>query len=620
MKEYALLGEHIEGYHVTAELGLSSPCRSFIGERCTPTASSECVVIKLWPTVKDRTHKKTESVLQELAQLQQLSHPHILPILSVGLYRDVLYSLTEYVALGSLDTLLQCKTIRHPLQEEYAFSLLAQIGQALHYAHRQKIVHGRLKPYNVLLKPGDQVVISDFQPQTLLSSEKAGLTVPSDLSMYLAPEQLSGETTPKSDQYALGCLAYEMLTGTKVFMIPSTNMPGKYYKTKSLIPPRHLNPALSPQTEQAILKALSKDPAQRYKDIPAFLAALEPSATAGEKQQEMAAIPVIPIMGTNDVNTGETKSHPREGAEAQQARSARKTFPFLPSRQGSGKSRKQGLIVITLCLLAFVIEARLLGDFVFSHPSPIASVYSSISASVTATHITPTSLPSHRTPTVQPTHASVHITPTSLPSYRTPIVQPTHASAHIIPTRLVEVPLSALFNNKGAGSRAGEANFDGNGYSYPDDQLPSGSSINVNGVPYQFPIIASGINDNIMVYDQTIPLTPGQYRQANFLVTSIWGPVTGTLTVLYTDGSSSTIHLTVPDWIDDSNKASNITDALQTSYRYSSYSKSARISYIYAATVLLDPTRTAKALVLPSQLTGMKSTSQLHVFALTMLP
>jgi serine/threonine protein kinase len=649
VKEYELPGKTIEGYQVTAELGFSSACRSFLGERISPTTPHERVVIKLWSVAKMLTHKESESLLQELARLQQLKHPYLLPILSTGLYKDVPYSLTEYVASGSLDHLLQRKFLGQPLPEEQALSLIAQLGQTLHYAHQQQIVHGRLKPHNVLLKTSDSVLVTDFQPQTLLSSEKAGLAHPSDLSMYLAPEQLAGKTTPKSDQYALGCLAYEMLTGTKVFMVPSVNTPGKYYKTKALILPRQLNLALSLQTEEAILKALSREPAQRFEDLPAFLTALDLSATTSEeKQQEKRATALTPpktaspvlsamqteasdqlhsmttmhAIETNNADKEKTVSHPKEVAETQQASKTRGTFPFPPTSQRQSNIRKRVLAVI-LCLLSFIIGAGALADLLLPHPSPTVSMRASTPTSIPATSVAATPSPSginiplHHTPTVQhtviPTPTSENMLPTPIPPLApTPTPTPT--------TTLAQVSLSALFNNRGAGNWPGDADFDGASYSYPAEQLPSGSSITINGVPYQFPTLASGTNDNINAFGQTIPLPSGHYHQAAFLMSSIWGPVTGTLTIQYTDGSSSTTNLAVPDWINDSNKASNVADAWLTSYRYSQSGKNQHISYIYAITVSLDSTRTANALVLPSQLSGFKSTCQLHVFALTVLP
>ena len=321
------------------------------------------------------------------------------------------------------------------------------------------------------------------------------------------------------------------------------------------------------------------------------------------------------VIGTNDAHTGKTESHPREVTEAQLAKRAQRTVSFPPTRQGQSTARKRGLAII-LCLLAIISGTGALAELSLSHPSPTVSMRSSTPISVPATPSS-ISLPSYSTPTVHhtviPTPTSENILPTPTPTLApTPTPTPT--------TTLAQVSLSALFNNRGAGNWPGDADFDGAGYSYPADQLPSGSSITINGVPYQFPTLAPGTNDNINAFGQTIPLPSGHYHQAAFLMSSIWGPVTGTLTIQYSDGSSSTADLTIPDWINNSNKPSNVADAWLTSYRYSQSGKSQHISYIYAITVPLDSTRTAKALVLPSQLSGFKSTCQLHVFALTVLP
>jgi alpha-L-fucosidase len=183
-----------------------------------------------------------------------------------------------------------------------------------------------------------------------------------------------------------------------------------------------------------------------------------------------------------------------------------------------------------------------------------------------------------------------------------------------IPTStLTQVALSAFFNNKGIGSTPGGANFDGSGYSYPASQLPSGGSITVNGVPYQFPSSSSG-NDNVIAAGQTIGLTVGHYQQANLLMAASWGPVSGTVTIEYSDGSTSSANVSVADW------CAGPANGLQAPYRYGPNTIYQNTAYIYAITIAMDPTRTARALVLPGQVSGPYQTGRLHVFALTVVP
>jgi serine/threonine protein kinase len=462
-------GDVIEGYRLARELGMSFAGRSFLGERISPTASHERVVIQLWDATDQQAQQQAESILRKLTRLQPMDQTHILPILSVGIHEGVLYSITEFLSCESLSDLLQRNPSGQPLPEEQALSLLAQLGQALHSAHQQQIVHGRLNPHNVLLKTDNQVLLTNFHLSPLLPLDQTGITDPSDLSIYLAPEQSSGDTDARSDQYALGCLAYEMLTGAKVFMVSSVNTPGKYYKTKALIMPRQLNPALSEQVEEAILKALSKDPTQRFEDIPAFLNVLGLSSTAAEmkgKQKRITATdpmrPLIPILPK-----GPNGDLPTEDSQVQQAQRA---FPLPTRRQGGRKKRWKQVLTVILCLLAIAVEVGMMANLRFPH---IPTTVNKVSAKLTtASKATPKASPSsqrqHPQPSVQPgvTPSSIatQINPTSVAT-QTPTPTPSTQQAPASP------PVGYWKFDEGSGTTAADSSS--NGYTA---QLQSGAS------------------------------------------------------------------------------------------------------------------------------------------------
>ena len=278
-----LRNENIEGYRIVARPGSPIFSSTFLGESLSPTASYQRVIFKLLSTLRAHTPQQQQDILDKLAPLQQLKHPHILPILAVGFHKDAPYIMTRYLPAGSLYARFQRRPPGQPTPMEDAIRTLAQIGQAIHYAHQQQVIHGYLKPQNILFTLLDDVLVTGFHQHALLLSDEADDTQSLDLSIYLAPEQLVGQTSEKSDQYALGCIAYALFTGSKAFMVPSVKTPGTYYKTRSLISPRRLNATLPPYIEEAILKAMSREPDQRYRDISAFLAALRISPTAGNK-------------------------------------------------------------------------------------------------------------------------------------------------------------------------------------------------------------------------------------------------------------------------------------------------------------------------------------------------
>jgi serine/threonine protein kinase len=213
------------------------------------------------------SHQKSDEFLQEAQFLYDLSHPHILPVLDVGIYeKKIPYLVVEYCPNGSLKQYLQ-RQHPGPLPVEEAVSILTKIGQALHHAHQHDIVHRDLKPANILFNTKGEVVLADFGIAVLL--EGTTFINPYGTPAYMAPEQFQGIVSKKSDQFSLGCIAYELVTGQKPFLQSRTDPP---------IPPSTLNPLVPPHIEQAILKTLSERYTDRYEDIVTFVNALEKTA------------------------------------------------------------------------------------------------------------------------------------------------------------------------------------------------------------------------------------------------------------------------------------------------------------------------------------------------------
>src|SRR5260370_21793635 len=213
------------------------------------------------------SHQKSDEFLQEAQFLYDLSHPHILPVLDVGIYeKKIPYLVVEYCPNGSLKQYLQ-RQHPGPLPVEEAVSILTKIAQALHHAHQHNIVHLDLKPANILFNAKGEVMLTDFGIAVLL--EGTTFINPDGTPAYMAPEQFQGIVSKKSDQFALGCIAYELVTGQRPFLHSRTDPP---------IPPSTLNPLVPPHIEQAILKALTVRHTDRHEDVVTFINALEKTA------------------------------------------------------------------------------------------------------------------------------------------------------------------------------------------------------------------------------------------------------------------------------------------------------------------------------------------------------
>jgi serine/threonine protein kinase len=212
------------------------------------------------------SEQKRKEFLQEANILAILHHPHILPILDVGVHEQTTpYLVLEYCPHGSLKHYLQ-RFHPNPPPIEEAVAILSNIGQALHHAHQKGVVHRDLKPANILFNAQGEGVLSDFGIAVLL--EKTKVVDKSGTPAYMAPEQFQGIVSQKSDQFALGCIAYELVTGRR---------PYQYSRADTITPPSVLNPLVSPHLEQAILKALAEKHTDRHTDVAIFTTSLHKS-------------------------------------------------------------------------------------------------------------------------------------------------------------------------------------------------------------------------------------------------------------------------------------------------------------------------------------------------------
>lgn len=162
---------------------------------------------------------------------------------------------------------------------EFVARIGIQAAEALDYAHGQGVLHRDVKPGNLLLEDGERVWVADFGLAKIVDLN--GLTATGDILgtlQYLAPECLTGESSPRSDVYGLGATLYEMLTGEPPFAADSPARLIKLIGDTEPLPPRALNADIPRDLETIVLKAMAREPAARYRtarllaeDLRAFL-------------------------------------------------------------------------------------------------------------------------------------------------------------------------------------------------------------------------------------------------------------------------------------------------------------------------------------------------------------
>ncbi|MGW3103483.1 alpha-L-fucosidase [Streptomyces sp. NPDC001100] len=178
----------------------------------------------------------------------------------------------------------------------------------------------------------------------------------------------------------------------------------------------------------------------------------------------------------------------------------------------------------------------------------------------------------------------------------------------------VPVPLDGLYDNDGidtASARGGD--FDGSGYTFPGEELPTGR-VEVDGIPFLFPSSAAGAKNNVVAMGQRIELPQGRYLSAVFLTSGSYGNASGNATVHYADGSTTTAGLGGADWY-------AAGGSLSAPYRYQpDGTKDQHSVGIGTSEVWLDPQREAVALTLPATNPAEAGKTSLHVFALSLQP
>ena len=268
-----LVGQQLGNYHLVRLLGRGGFAEVYLGEHIH--LNTQAAVKVLYTHLDSDDLEKFRNEARTIARLE---HPHIVRVLDFGVEDGVPFLIMQYAPHGTLRQ-------RHPRGTMVPLSTIAsyvqQIADALHYAHEEKLIHRDIKPENMLLGRHDEIVLSDFGLATIAQSGQplAKVDVAGTVT-YMAPEQLRGKPTPASDQYALGIVIYEWLCGDYPFHGYSLETAMQHI-LQSPTPLHEKIPGVSPAVEHVVLRALEKEPGQRFADIAVFAQAFEQASTDG---------------------------------------------------------------------------------------------------------------------------------------------------------------------------------------------------------------------------------------------------------------------------------------------------------------------------------------------------
>lgn len=382
---------------------------------------SRRVAIKVMSLERVGDEQSVELFEREVGAIAALDHPNILPVLRAGLLEDGRsYLVMKYAAHGSLqkfsstlpqelsilptvkpaseaisgggapenasvDTIIiedeagggdvsdddfdESRTVDlvageslHMLTPRQLLPFVESAAAALHYAHQHNLIHLDVKPANLLLDGNDHLLLADFGVSVMLDSyTHASLHCYVGTPVYTAPEQWLEQPRPASDQYALAITCYQLLTGHLPFTGNLYSIMHGHLRTPPP-PPREWNPTIPEQVEAVILRALAKEPKERYRDMLAF-------ATAYREAVELAANTQTDAQGQDRVKPAPypTAVEPATKMRASEDEAASRLFSqtatiddeIVPVRE-RGKlptppPRRSRMRVVIFVLLAFLL-------------------------------------------------------------------------------------------------------------------------------------------------------------------------------------------------------------------------------------------------------------------------
>src|SRR6266581_190378 len=202
-----------------------------------------------------------ERFKREARTAAALSHPHIIPIYAVRDSEHVLYFVMKHVQGRSVDHVIRDVG---PLPIAMTQAILAQVGDALGYAHRHGVIHRDIKSANIMLDEEGWAVVTDFGIAKVVQAQGLTMTgVTVGTPTYMSPEQCATrDVTGASDQYSLGVVAYEMLTGRLPFQGESIMSVMYAHFNQKPRPVTDLRPDCPPNLADAVMRMLEKDPAR----------------------------------------------------------------------------------------------------------------------------------------------------------------------------------------------------------------------------------------------------------------------------------------------------------------------------------------------------------------------
>ncbi len=256
-----LIGKTVGQYQIVEQIGQGGMATIF---KAYQPSIDRYVAVKILPSQFAADPNFVKRFAHEAKSIAALEHPHILPVHDFGTEGKVNYMVMRYIKGGTLSDLMG-----KPMPHKKLVEIVGNIARALDYAHQQGIIHRDIKPSNVLIDEHGEALLTDFGIAKIVEgSGSTQLTAAGSIlgtPAYMAPEQAKSQNIDgRTDIYSLGVVLYELLTGRPPYQAETPFAIVLKHLNDPLPPPRTVDPNIPEALERVVLKAMAKDPDQRF--------------------------------------------------------------------------------------------------------------------------------------------------------------------------------------------------------------------------------------------------------------------------------------------------------------------------------------------------------------------
>ncbi len=298
-----MIGTQLGNFEIIDEIG-----RGGMGVvyRARQTSLDRIVALKVLPPEFGADETSAERFEREALSMARLSHPNIVDVIEVGEQDGIRYFAMQYIDGESLEDLIRREGALTP---ERAANIASQIAEAIHHAHEQGVIHRDIKPGNILLASNGRAVVTDFgiakaADGTSLTRTGASIGTPD----YMAPEVLRGNPIDgRADVYSLGVLLFQMVTGRVPFVATTPFEVANRHLSEQPPRPSAISGHCPEWLETIILRALAKEPADRFQSAQEMASALQSETPTTPVTREFEPESVPPVSPTHTTPTQETQ-------------------------------------------------------------------------------------------------------------------------------------------------------------------------------------------------------------------------------------------------------------------------------------------------------------------------